>query len=471
MRLLKFTAYAFGCALFAISSGCVSYKPPPDVIHANNYTAESESEQRRLPADNRVLTVNEAINIALANNPTYQIARLNMISFYAIYYKSLSVFSPTLGINYGQTWTQGRSSGNSRGTRGNSSTGYLGMNYTAFNGMQDVFGALEANASAKAEEYAYRNARRILVKNARVQYYSILLDRANIQIDLGNEIFQEQMVNDEQLKYDAGASSLSDVLNFKILRNDAQTALIQAKAQYQIDRYLMAQIMGLTTADIPPEVRFPPIEVVDNSEFSMGVEFYLDLAINQRPDLRGQKETLKAAKYALYKSWGAFSPTVSISMDYGFSAGSGGSGAMGGAMAPTGPDGSNTYNYGWSSNWVLWEGGSRIFDVRSNMALYDVQKETLLKRWIEVVTEVRHWYVHLNMSIAVRKIQAQTLQLARQFRDLVREEYNAGNQDIAFLNQAQQKLIKSESVYVSAVIQVAVDRAKLAAACGGIKDF
>ncbi|MCP4178442.1 MAG: hypothetical protein GY756_11815, partial [bacterium] len=69
MRLLKFTAYAFGCVLFAISSGCVSYKPPPDVIHADNYTAESESEQRRLPADNRVLTVNEAINIALANNP------------------------------------------------------------------------------------------------------------------------------------------------------------------------------------------------------------------------------------------------------------------------------------------------------------------------------------------------------------------------------------------------------------------
>ncbi len=471
VRLLKFTAYAFGCALFVISSGCVSYKPPPAVIHADNYTAESESEQRRLPADNSVLTVNEAVNIALANNPTYQIARLTMVSAYALYYKSLSVFSPTLGINYGQTWTQGRSSGNSRGTRGNSSTGYLGMNYTAFNGMQDVFGALNAVATAKQNEYAYRNARRVLVRATRVQYYTVLLDRANIQIALGNEIFQEQMVNDEQLKYDAGATSLSQVLNFKIDRNDAQTALIKNKADYQIDRYLLAQYMGLTTANIPPEVRFPPIEVVANSEFSMGVEFYLDLAINQRPDLRAEKEALKAAKYALYQSWGAFSPTVDISMDYGFSAGVGGSGAMGGAMAPTGPDGSNTYNYGWAANWSLWEGGSRIFNVRSNMALYDAQKETLLQRWIDVVTSVRQWYVHLNMSIAVRKIQAQTLQLARQRRDLVREEYNAGNQDIATLNQAQLNLIRSETDYVTAVISVAKDRARLAAACGGLKDL
>jgi outer membrane protein len=465
VRLLKFSVYAFGCALFAISSGCVSYKPPPDIIHADNYTAESESEQRRLPADNRVLTVNEAINIAVSNSPTYKIARLTMISYYALYYQTLSVFSPTLGMNYGQTFSQASQAAASN----SNSSGYLGMSYNAFNGMQDVFGALSASASAKEQEYLYANARRILVKKTRIQYYTILLDRAQIQIDLGNEIFQEQMVNDEQLKYDAGASSLSEVLNFKIERNDAQSLLIGDKAQYQIDRYLLAQIMGLTTSDIPPEVRFPPIEVIDNSEFSMGVEFYLDLAINQRPDLRAQKETLKAAKYALYQSWGAFAPTVAISMDYGFSrTNTPLGGALSGGMAP---DGNNTYNYGWSANWSLWEGGSRIFAVRSQMALYDVQKETLLKTWISVVEEVRQWYVHLNMSIAQRKIQAQTLQLARQRRDLVREEYNAGNKDIATLNQAQQQLISAESNYVRAVISVAIDRAKLAAACGGIKDF
>jgi len=464
VNFYKNPALAISSVIIAITAGCVSYKPPPDIIHADNYTAESDSEQRRIPADNRVLTVNEAMNIALANNPTYQIARLNMVSAYALYYKSLSAFSPTLGVNYGQSWTQG-----SQANRGSDSAGALTASYTAFNGMQDVFSALSASATAKQQEYLYQNARRILVKDTRIAYYQILLDRANIQIELGNEVYNEQMVNDEQLKYDAGASSLSEILNFKINRNDAQTALISDKAKYKVDRYLLAQFMGLTTADVPSEVRFPPIEVVSNNEFTMGVEFYLDLAINQRPDLKGEKEALKAAKYSLYKSWGAFSPTVSVSMDYGFDRTDTGTGAMGGAFAPTGD--SNTYNYGWSANWDLWKGGSRIFDVRSSMALYDVEKEKLLQRWIIVVEEVREDYTYLNMAIAKRKVQAQTLELARQRRDLVREEFNAGNKDIATLNQSQEQLIRSESSYVQSVISVAVNRAKLAAACGGLKDL
>jgi len=462
VKFFQNPALAISSVLIAITAGCVSYKPPPDIIHADNYTAESDSEQRRVPADNKILTVNETINIAVANNPNYQIARLNMVSAYALYYKSLSLFSPTLSANYGQNWTQGVS------TIGSESAGGLVASYTAFNGMQDIFGALSASATAKGKEYLYQDIRRLLVKDTRVAYYQILLDRAQIQIELGNEVFNEQMVNDEQLKYDAGASSLSEVLNFKINRNDAQAALINDKAKYQIDRYLLAQLMGLTTANIPPEVRFPPIEVLADKVFTMGVEFYLDMAIHQRPDLKSQKEALKAAKYSLYQSWGAFSPTASVSMDYGFDRTDTGTGAMGGAMAP---DGNNTYGYGWSVNWDLWKGGSRIFDVRSNMALYDVEKEKLLQKWISVVESVREYYTHLNMAIATRTIQSQTLELARQRRDLVREEYNAGNKDIATLNQAQSQLITAESSYVQAVIGVAVDRAKLAAACGGMKDL
>ena len=466
MNLFKSVFLVSGITLVALLAGCVAYKPPPSVIHADNYTALDATKHRAVPPTDKILTKQEAIAIALENNPDYVSKQLAMVSAWAIYYAQLANFSPTLSASFAAT--QAQSQGGSYGTgpnkgRATQYAGGLSANYQAFSGLVTTMNTLGARAGAEQSEWDVKDQRRLLIMSVNIAYNTVLQDRAFLRIQQANERFQTQMANNSLLKYNAGASSLSDLLNFKVLKNYAKSDAVQAEQTYKVDRFALAALMGLTTADLPIETRFPEISVGAADEFELGVEFYLDIAIAERPDLRSQKQALKAARYNLYAAWGAFSPTLDLSLNYGYDTGMPG-GGQGSQLAPTGQD--MNYNYGFAANWDLWKGGSRIATVRSQEALFDVQKQSLLSKWIEVVQSVRTQYVNLLASAARRKILDETKEMSRQRRDLVQEEYDAGNKDIATLNQAQNNLVEAQQKYVQATIDVANSRARLYAACG-----
>lgn len=470
MKLLKYSAYTVGTILFAVAAGCVSYKPPPDIIHADNYTGESVQLHRTLPPDYKVLNVEDAVNISLANNPSYKQARLAMIQAYSVYYGSiLSGFTPGAAYSWGATQNQGAGPGGGGGST-NVFSQNLAVTQNVFNGMQSVMGTLSAMSSAKSTEELERNTRRLLIFSVKSGYYQVLLDKANVQIDLANEAFQEQMVNDTQLKFDAGASSLADLLQFKTQRNNAQVRVIVDTAKYYNDRYALAALMGLTTADIPANTNFPSLDVLDDKGYALPVEFYLDMAINQRPDLQSSKELLKAAKYNLYSAWGAFSPTANLNWNMGTSNTTGRD-----TIQPLSSSYDNrVYNYGATVNWTLWDGngltggntGNRITNVRYQQANYDIATEALTSTWISVAANVRTSYTSLSSNIATRKIQGATLAMQKESRDLTVDQYNAGSVDIVRLNTAQNDLVGVELGYVQSVINVAVSRAALDASCG-----
>ena len=462
MKSVRYIILTLVISLVAMLAGCVAYQPPPSVIHSDNYTAIDSDQHKSLPPTDTVLTQQEAITIALENNPDYKSAQLSMTSAFALYYGALSSYSPTLAANYG-----GRQDGVTNNTDGlggakNKYNAGLAASYQAFSGLTTTMNALAQRATAEASEWAVKDYRRTLVRSVIVTYNTILEDRAYVRIEQANERFNTQNADNSLLKYNAGADSLSDLLNFKVLKNKAKSNAILATRAYKVDRYALAALMGLTTSELPVDTKFPEITVTDADEFELGVEFYLDIAIAERPDLKQVKEQLQSARYSLYQTWGAFSPTLDLDLNYGYTNNDYRKG-MGGKVDMV-KDGN--YNYGFAFNWDLWKGGSRIFSVRSQEALYDIQKQEVLKKWIDVVKEVRQEYVSVLAYVASRKVLGQAKEMAQQRRDLVQEEYDAGNKDIAVLNEAQNEMVEAQQDYVTATIDVANSRARLYAAVG-----
>ena len=463
MKLFKSTLLATIIITITLLQGCVSQKTPPSIIHADNYTAETLKSQQVTPPADRVLGMEEAIRIGLTNNPTYKQKRLAIISAWSTFYKELAAYSPELKVTF--EGTQNQWTGSAGGVNSILNTKYAGnlaTSWNLFKGLQTTMDSLSARADALSTEELEKNYRRTLIYGITQAYNKILLNRAQIEIDLSDEAYQEQQVRDEQLKYNAGASSLSDLLNFQIGKATAQDKVIEDTALYKVNRYALAQLMGLTTADLPEETQFPPIRFEDSEEYSLGVEFYLDMAISQRPDLKSTKLDLEALKYTLYSKWGAFSPTLDATMNYGYDTTLNNSHQ--GRGVPRGND--LNFNYGFTASWDLWKGGSRIADVRYAQAKLDSQQEELMITWIDIVKDVRTAYTHLLSDIAHTQLRHQILQYAQKRRDLVREEFNAGNIDIATLNQAQNTLVESESKHVQSVIAVSDSKAELYAACG-----
>ena len=260
MKLVRSIILTLVVSLVAMLAGCVAYQPPPSVIHSDNYTTLDPSQQRAMPSSEKVLSVEEAITIALENNPDYKTAQLSMISAYAIYYSALSAYSPTLSSNWGATQDAG---GNVGGGKSTNYAGGFSASYQAFSGLTTTMNALGARATAEASEWAVKDYRRTLVQGVTIAYNAILLDRAIVRIQQANERFQTQNADNSLLKYNAGADSLSQLLNFKILKNQAKSAAILATKQYKIDRYALAALMGLTTVDFPKGTTFPQILVSD----------------------------------------------------------------------------------------------------------------------------------------------------------------------------------------------------------------
>ena len=451
--------------VITVISGCVSHKSPPAIIHADNYTAETLKKQQVLPPAERVLGLKEAIRIGLTNNPTYKQKHLAIVSAWATFYSQLATYSPTLSANFGATQTPMFPS--ALGGQGSNTTLYTNWNaglaasWKLFDGLQRTMNVLSARYDALNVEALERDYRRALIYNLTQAYNAILLQRAQIQIDLSDVAFNEQQLRDARLKYSAGAESLSKLLNFKINKAAAQNKIIRDTAYYQTYRYALAALMGFTTSDLPEDTQFPEIEVSSSEEFSLGVEFYIDMAIAQRPDLKATRLKLDSLKYKLYSRWGAFSPEIDLTMNYGFNRRE--FNKMG-SFYPRGED--LLYNYGFAMSWDLWEGGARIANVRKAQADLDSQEEGLMDKWITIVKEVRSAYTDLFKNTAQRKLLAKIMTMTQKRRDLVREEYNAGNTDIANLNQAQNNLVGAESAHIKSVIEVSNSRAKLLEACG-----
>ena len=88
----------------------------------------------------------------------------------------------------------------------------------------------------------------------------------------------------------------------------------------------------------------------------------------------------------------------------------------------------------------------------------------LAEIWITVITDVRAAYDNYITYLKQVKLFQKTYELTKQTRDLVEEEYKAGNAELTRLNEAQTDLVNAEMNLVSSVVKMNQAKAQLEAA-------
>jgi len=307
------------------------------------------------------------------------------------------------------------------------------------------------------------NARRILLNSVASAYNDILLAIEQQRIARADMEFQLKNLKETQLKYQAGAVPLSDVLNFKILNNTATGSQIAAEYRYNIAVYSLSSLMGIPTAKLPAYIKFPPINP-DTDEHLTSVDVYLDTALNNRPDLKSYRDLVKVAQYGVYRSYGSYSPTVSAygTLDYGTNL-TRYSGGYNGNLNTA----SHTYynnpgsQVGVQAELLMFDGLKRENIVREMKAELSRAKFEAASSWISIIQEVRGAYDNYVQNIKQAKLYEKTLLLVNKQRDLVEEEYRAGNTELTRLNEAQRNVVEADTNLVQALVNVRKARAQL----------
>jgi outer membrane protein len=450
----------------SLLAGCYHYAPPPVSTDENTFTQKKEDKQYEFPTVIEELKLKEAQELAINNNPDFRSKYQSIIAARARYYQALSNYLPQITSSYvvGNSTTSTRHQVNTNLPRTKTFGTNLSLraSWLVFDGLARTMGVLAAKHSTKQTEADRENSRRIYLQLVATAYNDILLSIEQRRIAIADMDFQMDILRETEIKYKAGAVPLSDVLNFKIQLNAANGSLISSGYRYNISRYALATLMGIPEASLPENLKFPPIST-DTDEKLTSIGVYLDAALNNRPDLKFYREAVKVAEYILYQSWGAFSPKISVFTEYNFSTNYNRFGSTTNGTHHTYGN-TNRFGYGAEATLSIFEGGARFAAVREAQALVAAAKFQTANTWITVVKEVRGAHDNYIQNVKLAKLFEKTLGLVTKQRDLVAEEYKAGNTELTRLNEAQRDLVSADTDFVIALVNLQNAKAQLLAA-------
>ena len=105
-----------------------------------------------------------------------------------------------------------------------------------------VKSSAQARAAAVLELQAVINSQLLAV---RTQFYTVLLDREQIQVQEENVNLLEEQLKDAQSRFNAGTTSNFEVLRAEVALANGQPPLIQARNEYRVAVEQLRQLLGL----------------------------------------------------------------------------------------------------------------------------------------------------------------------------------------------------------------------------------
>ena len=421
------------------------YLPAPDGIRP--FPRPTEAQQ--------VLTMEDAIKIALDNQPLilarigdYQ-AQLQNIAI------QLAPQLPQLTSQWGGKWDRTPSSvqspsgqtaplSNIRSVTVQTRSFATSATVTAQQLLWD-FGktlaatdAARAGAKSSAEDVEIQKQETVrLVKEA---YYGLALSNRLVQVRQAQ--LDRALVNLRSAKgfFEVGTQPKSSVTRAEVDVANGQLDIIKAVNDVNIFRLTINQLMGIPI-NTPTEIR-------DNLTYEH-VEFetknLLNEAFARRPEYRQIKARYEQADYTVKAQFRNFFPNVVAQGTYG--------------AART--DMNETYNYGLTLNWTIFDGGGKIALYKQAQAQRDAAQARVRDTELTIWQQVERAYVTVQQAEeAIGAAQKAVESSDENFR-LSQGRFDAGVANIIELTDAQLALTTAESNVAQALAAYRIAIAQL----------
>ena len=392
-----------------------------------------------------VLDLQTAQKIALTDNPSLAAARARVSQAVERVYKAQSAYWPSLDVTAVSSHIRLSDNEHKKSLQSarifNPYAGisdpedYFTAGITAgwiiFNGFERKFSIAMARYGSRESREAETDAKRLILSLVAFSYHNAQLARENIIIAKADELFNRRQVQDAEARLKAGTGSLSDVLNFQVQANFAESERIRFQQKYEIDMHALAALLGMPDAAFPLELKLagfdregPEIMVLPEAEP------LITHALKYRPDVLQSKAAVEQAEAAVGLARADFFPKVTLS------------GLLEGNRTNSGRFEGDDFGSLVALNFTfnLFAGGK----IRAEVREAKQKEKEMLKILEDVMTrvsfEVHEALSQLNAARQQLILQRSNALLVRQNRDLVEKEYRAGQGSLVRLNEAQRNL-------------------------------
>jgi outer membrane protein TolC len=399
------------------------------------------------------LDLGTAQEIALADNPSLaaaaervEQARQRMDQARALYYPSVDAGASMLHSNPAHDEPDMDLYGAS-----------IGASWLVFDGFSRKFSNLIAEYGQQESEQARRDAQRLLLQSVAVSYYGAQLALYNKTIAEADFSFNSKQAGEAKLSMNAGAGSLSAVLNFQVQMNNASTEILLAERNYDLAMYGLAVLLGRKSGKMPDGLHLAKVAMVDGSQFfAIEADTLLELARKNRPDLIRSDLAFQRADSVVGVKQAAYYPTVALQ------------GGLEGTRRDDISFESNDFGsaIGVNLSYNLFRGRSDAAKIAEARAAKRESARILEQQKNVVQSEVLQAITNLEQARAQLILQRQSVKLVTQTRDLVEEGYKAGQESLARFNEVQRDLVRTQSRLALSLISLYTNRFTLKTATG-----
>ena len=433
----------------SLTLGLAAWLVPPETLAQGAAPAQPTLS----PVPGRVLTLEEAISIALATEPNIR-ARLQ--DYEAAGFRvnqALSAVLPQLAGSWSANRQQSQFFSGSVGGGAPKPTPLWSTNSTAQVTLSQIlfdFGkTFAATDAARAEAEVSRLDAEVqkdqVILAVKEAYFNLLFGKRLITVN--QEAVARADLNLRSAKgfYEVGTRPKFDVTRAEVDLANAHVALIQAKNAERLARVALNTAMGIdvnTATEVKDILSSEPSPMVEGQ--------LIPEALRQRPEYRRINALVTAADASVRQAFRNFFPDVS------------GVGSYGGTFRnPTSPDDlAETWQLGLQLNWSIFDGGNKI--ARYQEANKNVEAARSRVQAIELSISQEVVQADLNLRETQERTQAakKAVESAQENFRLAQGRFDAGVGTIIELTDAQLALTQAQSTEAQALTdhRVAVSR-------------
>jgi len=402
----------------------------------------------------RVLTLDEAITIALESQPQIQ-ARL--ADYLAARFRVDQALAPLLPQLTG-SWTAQReqSVAVSRGVSGalpprtvtsweTSTTAQVSASQLLFDFGKTLAAtdAAKKNAAVSLEDVELQ--RQLITQAVKESYTNINFAQRLIRVNQQALERAELNLRSARGFFEVGTRPKSDVTRAEVDVANARVDVIRARNAERVARVALNTAMGIP-ADTPTQVQ----DNLTHTPVSLDRSQLLAEALRQRPEYRQTRLRVDAAEATVRQTFRNFFPDIT------------GGGSYGASRA----DMNEIWELSLSLSWTLYDGGGRIARHREARAAFDAAQARVRAAELDISREVEQ--AQLTLGETEERIQAaqKAVESAQENFRLAQGRFDAGVGTILELTDAQLALTQAQNTEAQALADFRIALARLERALG-----
>jgi len=373
------------------------------------------------------VTLDEAIRLALRNNPGLDRSRSNLQIAEYNRLNTFGDFLPTLSLGYGYSnASTGRLDPTGQTFATTAYTLQLGASYDLFTGLRRFADTKAAQLAVRSREADFRGTEYNTIFLVKSRYYAAVAARELVAVEEDRVQRQENQLEFVSQQLELGRATRSDLLRSQVDLNNAKLALLRAGNAARTSTYDLAVVVG-----IDRRVEPVPESTLELVPFPFERSELVQMALGSAPSLVSAGTAAEAAEANIGSAKSAYLPNLRFSGGWAFASSSF-------------PPANRSWSFSLQGNYPIFNGFQRETSVYNAQSQADIFRAQEREVELQLLRDVANAYDEVEVSLVSIALAENSVELSREDLRVVSERYRLGLATILDLQTAQIAVSQSE---------------------------